>query len=102
MAKALFNVFFKVIKTVLNIFMAPINALIVGLFPSLGTIISSFNAAVTLYVGGGMSYFFSLIPPASRYLIMLWLSILISYYGIIFTYHIVLKIIQIIKRIKIW
>lgn len=102
MAKILFNVFFKIITSFVNIILAPINALIVNLFPSLATIINAFNSAVVIYVGGGISYFMNLIPPTSRTLIILWVTILLSYYGIILGYHLIVKILHIIKKIKVW
>ena len=37
-----------------------------------------------------------------RQIILLWLTILIAYYTISFTAHIILKIIDIIKRVKVW
>lgn len=102
MAKAIFNVFFGIIKKVVELFLTPINLLVVGLFPNLATIINAFNNAVQIFLGGGLSYFFNLIPPTSRLLIQLYLSILIAYYGIIFSYHTILKVIHIIKKIKVW
>lgn len=102
MAKAIFNVFFGVIKSIISIILAPINLLVANLFPSLATIINSFNSAVSLYLGGGLSYFFNIIPPTSRTLILLWVSIMMGYYTFIFSYHAILLIIHIIKRIKIW
>lgn len=102
MAKAIFNVFFGVIKAIVNVILTPVNLLITGLFPSLATILNSFNSAISIYLGGGLSYFFNLIPPTSRTLILLWVSIIIAYYGIIFSYHLIMKIITIIKRIKVW
>lgn len=102
MAKAIFNVFFGVIKSIISIILTPINLLVANLFPSLATIINSFNSAITLYLGGGLSWFFNLIPPTSRTLILLWVSIMLGYYTFIFSYHAILLIIHIIKRIKIW
>lgn len=102
MAKALFSVFFKIIKSVVNIVLTPINLLVVNFFPNLATIINSFNTALTIYLGGGLTYFFNLIPPTSRTLILLYVSILLIYYTSIFSYHLILKIFQIIKKIKIW
>ena len=102
MAKALFNVFFNIIKSIINVVLTPINSIVANFFPNLATIINSFNSALKIYLGGGLSYFFNLIPPTSRTLILLYLSILLAYYTGIFAYHLILKVFQIIKKIKIW
>lgn len=102
MAKIIFKVFFKIITSFVNIILTPVNALIVNLFPSLATIINSFNAGIQIYVGGGVAYFMNLVPPTSKILIVLWVSILLSYYGVILGYHLIVKILEIIKRIKVW
>lgn len=102
MAKVLFNVFFNIIKSIINVVLTPINLIVSNFFPNLATIINSFNGALKIYLGGGLSYFFNLIPPTSRTLILLYLSILLAYYTAIFSYHLILKVFQIIKKIKIW
>lgn len=51
---------------VINIVLTPINALISNLFPSMANAIATFNTFVNTYVGGSLSYFFSLLPPIFR------------------------------------
>ena len=51
MAKAIFNVLFHVLKTVLNIVLFPINALLVGVFPDFSNMISTFNNLISTYIG---------------------------------------------------
>lgn len=102
MAKAIFKVFFAIIKKIVDILMTPINLLVVNLFPNLSQIITTFTQASTRLLGGLMGFFAHLLPPTTRLVILLWLSVLISYYGILFTAHVVLKIIEIIKKVKVW
>lgn len=101
MAKAIFEVLFKVIVGITNIFLLPINALVVNLIPNLGNLINTFNDNVLL-VGNGLSYFSSMLPPTTKTCITIYLTFLITYYGISYTVHGVLKVIQIIKAIKVW
>ena len=56
MAKAIFNVLFGVIKTILNVGLAPVNLLVVNLFPDFSNLINNFNNVVSTYIGGGISY----------------------------------------------
>lgn len=102
MAKALFNVFFKIIKSVVGIFLAPVNALVVNLFPDLSQLLTTFNAGVEALLGTGLGYFAHLLPPTTRVIILLWLAILLAYYGITVSVHLILKVIHIIKKLKIW
>lgn len=102
MAKALFNVFFKIIKSVVDIFLAPVNALVVNLFPDLSQLLSTFNAGVEKLLGSGLGFFAHLLPPTTRVIILLWLGILLAYYSISVSVHVILKVIHIIKKLKIW
>lgn len=102
MAKALFNVLFGVIKSILNIGLAPINLLVVNLFPDFSNLISTFNSTLTTYVSPTIGYFSSILPPNSRNIILLYLTFLVSYYTIVYSAHAIIKIFKIIQRIKFW
>lgn len=102
MAKAIFSVFLKFIKSIVNIFLAPINALVVGLFPDLATLLSSFNNAVSQILGTNIAFFAHLIPPSTRNFIIVYLTILISWYTVTISVHAVLKVVNIMRRLKIW
>lgn len=102
MAKAIFSVFFKIIKAILNVVLLPINALIVNLFPDFSNMIISFNNGVQTYIGSGLGFFANLLPPTTKSLVLLYLTFLVSYYTITYSVHGIVKIFQIIKRIKFW
>lgn len=101
MAKAIFQVLFSIIVAITNIFLAPINALVVNLVPDLSNLITFFNNGV-LTIGSKLAYFSSMLPPTTKTCITIYLTFLISYYGISYTIHGILKVIQIIKAIKVW
>jgi hypothetical protein len=100
--KAIINGLLKLIMSILNVFLLPINALFENLFPDMSSSISTFNNFVNSYVGGTLSYFFSILPPIFRGLLVIWFTFLISYYTIYFTYHTLIKIWGIIQKIKFW
>lgn len=102
MARAIFKVFFSIMKAVANIFLAPVNLLVANFLPDLTQMISKFNLAVNYYLGGGLSYFAHILPPTTRNVIVIYLMVLVGYYTISAAVHIVLKVITIIKNIKIW
>lgn len=102
MIKALINGLLKIITSILNVFLLPINALFENLFPDMSNSISTFNNFVNTYVGGTLSYFFSILPPIFRGLLVIWFTFLISYYTVYYTYNGLIKIWGIIQKIKFW
>ncbi len=102
MAKAIFNVLFKVIKGVIDTVLAPINLLVSTMFPDLSSILSLFNSACEQLIGPALGWFSHLLPPNTRSLILLYFAILIGYYTVTYSVHLVIKVIHLIKRVKIW
>lgn len=102
MGKALFKVLLKLIKSIADIILAPINLLVVNLLPDLSSMISTFNSAVSRFLGTNLAFFAHLLPPYTKTLILIYLGFLITYYTIVVTAHAILKVINIIKAIKIW
>lgn len=102
MGSALFNVLFKIIGTIVGIFTAPINLILINFFPDFTTVIANFNNAVTTLIGGGLGFFSEILPPITRATILFYLGVVISYYVIAVNLHLILKVITIIKNLKIW
>ena len=102
MIKALLNGILKLAMKLVNIILTPINLLIANLFPNMATAIATFNSFVNTYIGNSLSWFFSLLPPIFRGLLVTWFTFVIAYYGFIYTYKAIIKIYQIIQKIKVW
>lgn len=102
MANAIFNVFFKVISTIVGILTAPINLIIINFLPNLADSINQFNSIVTNLLGGGLGFFSHLLPPITRATILIWFSVVIAFYTISFAVHLIVKTITIIKNVKFW
>lgn len=102
MVKALLNGILNVITSLLNIFLLPINALIENLFPDMSSAIDTFNNFISKYVGGTLSYFFSILPPIFRGLLVIWFTFVVAYYSVYYTYLGVIKIWNVIQKIKFW
>lgn len=102
MIKAILNGIMKLVTNIINIVLLPVNALISGIFPNFSSSINQFNSFVSNYVGGTISYFSSLLPPITRNVIAIWLSFLIVYYGVAWSYTLIVKIYNVIQKIKFW
>lgn len=104
MAYAIFKVLFKVIKTLLNIVLLPINALVVAIFPNLEleNILLAFNDGVVYYLGGTLRYFSSMLPITTRTFILIYLTILISFYTVSIAVHAIIKLFSILQKLKLW
>lgn len=102
MIKALLNGILKMIAKVLDIFLTPINLLIENLFPNMANAISTFINFITTYLGNGLAYFFGLLPPLFRNILVIWLTFVIGYYGVYYTYVGILKIWNVIQKLKFW
>ena len=102
MIKAILNGIMKLVTNIINIVLLPVNNLIRNIFPSFTTAISNFNSFVATYVGGSLSYFCSILPPITKNIIALWLGFLIVYYGVVWSYALIIKIYNVIQKIKFW
>lgn len=102
MIKAIINGLMKLVTSILNIVLLPVNTLIANIFPDMSSAINTFTTFITNYVGGSLAYFSSILPPITRNIIVLWLTFLITYYGIVWSYSLIMKIWNVIQKIKFW
>lgn len=102
MINAILNGLLNFIKSVISIILTPIDLLISGLFPNFSSQISTFNTVVTQYIGGGLNYFATIIPPGTKTLIIIYLTFLLTLFGISISIHAILRILKIVKNIKMW
>lgn len=77
MIKAIINGLMKLVTSILNIVLLPVNTLIANVFPDMSSAINTFTTFITNYVGGSLAYFSSILPPITRNIIVLWLTFLI-------------------------
>lgn len=102
MIKVLFNGLFKMINKLLGVIFAPLNSLILALFPGFMNIISNFNTFVNKYIGSNLSYFIHIFPPIFRSILFVAIEFMIAYYTFSLTYKSITKIYGIIQKIKFW
>lgn len=96
------NVLTNLLISIVNFVLTPINLLVSNLFPDVSQYIAIFNNFVNTRIGTGFGYFFSILPPFTKGLIIIWLSFCVVYYPVYYTYIGIVKLYNVIQRIKLW
>lgn len=103
MFKLLMNGLLSVLTGLINIILLPINALVEALFPnSIINAIGNFNTFVSTYLGGALGWFGNLFPPIFKSLVVIALTFMIGYFTFVWTYTAIVKIWNVIQKIKFW
>lgn len=102
MFTVLFNVLFKVIGAIANVVLLPINTIVATLLPDFTQLIYHFTTFVNTYITSTLSFFFYLLPPKTKYVIVFYLAYLPIRYLVVLNVHLILKVFHFIKNIKIW
>lgn len=102
MIKAILKGILKMIMSILNIVLLPINSLISNVFPSMSGAISRFNLLVDTYFTSPITWFFHILPPMFRTILGTWFTFVVAYYTIYYSYLAILKIWNVIQKIKFW
>lgn len=102
MIKAILKGILKMILSLLNIFLLPVNALIENIFPDMSNAIQTFTNFINNIIGNNLSYFFSMFPPTFKTLLFTWFTFVVAYYSIYYTYRAIIKIWDVIQKIKFW
>lgn len=93
---------FSLIGFLVDIVLFPINSLISLIFPNFSHAINTFAEGLTTFVSFPISYFAYHVPPLTKSIILLYLSIMLGYYTIIWTYRGIILIPTVINKIKFW
>lgn len=101
MFKLIMNGLLSLLMTIVNIVLAPINAIIRTLFPNLGQYISAvINLLANLL--NGIAFVSNFMPPLFKGLVIITLTTLIYYYTIYWSYTALSKAWTLIQKIKLW
>lgn len=102
MIKLFFKLFLALITGIVNVFLLPVNALISNVFPDFTTLVANFTTGIQVFFTDTVSYFGNFLPPLTKELILLYLSILLIHYTLSIGVHAIMKVIHVIKALKIW
>lgn len=102
MIKRILKGILKALSGVVTGLLTPVNSLFNNLFPNMSNAIATFNRFVTTFFGDTLVYFFSILPPMFRSLLLLWFTFVVGYYGIYYAYLGFLKLFNVIQKVKFW
>lgn len=102
MIKKILTGILKMILKLLGIFLTPIDSLIANVFPDMQVAIQAFNNFVNNTIGNNLVFFFHLLPPTFRSILVIWFTFIVAYYTIYYTYLAIIKVLDIIQKIKFW
>ena len=105
MAKAIFKALLTLIFNVVSILLLPVNLLVQNAFPDFSSWITTFNNYLNIIANQCYvyyQYFMYIFPSEWILLFRLYLLILIAKYTVSFSIHMIIKVIEIIKAVKIW
>lgn len=101
MFKALFNIIFNLLATLIQIVMIPINTIIDGLLPDLTEKINYLTTNIPVLFNN-LSWFVNILPPTTRAILLFALNIVIIKYTIYISTHAVIKVWNLFQKLKFW
>lgn len=102
MAKALIEVILWVAQFLVELICLPINAILSTLFPDIETFLTNLGNTLSSYVVPISGYFVSLFPPLTKQILGVYLVFIIALGSALITYHSIILITKIIRKIKFW
>lgn len=99
---SIISTIFYIIASLIDIILLPINALFSIFIPNYNDLLNNFNDFLVFYASVPFNYFLHLIPPLTRGILIFYLSLVIAYYTLIFSYRAFVLIPDIIRKIKFW
>ena len=102
MFKTLIENLMNFIQIIIESAMYPIDTLISNLFPDVQTYINVYNNVINNYIAPYVSFIYSMIPPITKSLILLYCAFLITLGTAIISYHAFTYIYRLVKAIKFW
>lgn len=88
--------------TILDVMLAPVNTIVSTLFPDLNGYISLYYNVIDNYITQTAYWFISILPTNSRFLIVYYLTFLVSYYTIYYVVLVLCNVFKLIRNIKFW
>lgn len=102
MAKAIFNFMIGLVSNFIKLLWAPLDNGIALLFPNVNDKLTTFTDFLNTFINNNIAWFANILPPGVRALCIFWLGFMVSYYTFAIVYDAVVKIFNLIQKIKFW
>lgn len=102
MINAILTGIMKFLLIIVQSIMAPINTILVSLFPDIFSYLAKFIYVLENIIVEYAYYFLSILPENTRLLVIYYLSFLVSYYSIYGIILVVSNVFKLIRNIKFW
>lgn len=99
---SILNLIFSLIIELINLILSPLVAIFDFFVPNLGELIEQFSDFVLFFATIPLEFFISLIPPLTSRMILLYITLKISYYTLIYGYRAIVVVPNLIRRVKFW
>lgn len=100
-AKGFFDIVFNLINVFIDAIFLPVNTLLPSIFDGivLSDYVTNFYGIINQYIIPSAAFFANIVPPLSWSLIIIYFTLMISLYSVVFTLHFILKPLKVVKTI---
>lgn len=102
MFKVLIDGLMVLIQGLISIVLAPIDAILIALFPDITSFINIYEMVIQTYIAPTVSFVYSILPPLTRSLVLLYCSFMVVLGTALISYHAFTYIYRLIQKIKFW
>lgn len=101
MFKILFDIILDLLASIVQLIMWPLNQVIVVAFPNISDrVVETSNNLANMF--DGMAWAIGLIPEPVRLILITILGIEIAKHSIYFTTHVIVKLWNVVQKLKFW
>lgn len=101
MFKALFNIIFNLLATLVQLVCFPLNSIIDGLLPDLSEKITYLTSKFPI-VFQNLAWFVNILPTYTRGIFLFAINVVIVKYTIYMSVHAVIKVWNLFQKLKFW
>lgn len=101
MFKALFNIIFNLLATLVQLVCLPLNTLIDNLLPDLAEKISYLTSKFPV-VFQNLAWFVNILPTYTRTIFLFAINVIIVKYTIYMSVHAIIKVWNLFQKLKFW
>ena len=87
---------------IVKVVLTPVDLIFRTFLPNLSDILYNFSNGLLMISNFPFAYFFHMLPPLTQIVLSFWITLMISYYSIIWGYRAIVFIPKVINKVKFW